>query len=68
MQKGGRWMCNALIDVASAIGARFQADDGQTLTEYGMLVAFIAIVVVAAAIILGDDISSLFVPIVKDFL
>jgi len=61
-------MCRALLEVASAIDARLGAEDGQTLTEYGMLVAFIAIVVVAAAIILGNDISSLFAPVINDFL
>ena len=41
---------------------------GQTLAEYGILVGFIAVVVVAAAILLGHDISSLFVPVVNYFI
>ena len=33
---------------------------GQTLAEYGILVAVIAIVVIVAALTLGDSLSSLF--------
>ncbi len=47
---------------------RIGEEDGQTLAEYGILVGFIAVVVIAAAVILGSDISSLFVPVVKYFL
>jgi Flp pilus assembly pilin Flp len=34
--------------------------DGQTMAEYGILIAVIAIVVVLAAVFLGSSISSLF--------
>jgi len=34
--------------------------DGQTLAEYGILVALIAIVVVAAALLLGGSVSGLY--------
>ncbi|MDQ3880177.1 MAG: Flp family type IVb pilin [Chloroflexota bacterium] len=42
--------------------ARFHRDDeeGQTLVEYGLLLALIAIVVVVALIFLGPIISQLF--------
>ncbi len=42
--------------------ARFQRDDeeGQTLVEYGLLLALIAIVVIVALIFLGPIISQLF--------
>ncbi len=42
--------------------ARFQSEDedGQTLVEYGLLLALIAIVVIAALIFLGPIISQLF--------
>jgi pilus assembly protein Flp/PilA len=35
-------------------------EDGQTMTEYGVLLALIAIVVIAALIILGPAIYSIF--------
>jgi Flp pilus assembly pilin Flp len=37
-----------------------QKDEGQDLTEYALLVALIAIVVVAAVVIFGQAISSWF--------
>jgi Flp pilus assembly pilin Flp len=40
--------------------ARLRREDGQTLAEYGMLLAVIVVVVVAAAVLLGSSISSLF--------
>ncbi len=40
---------------------RFGRDqDGPAMVEYGLLVGLIALVVAAAAILLGDDISTLF--------
>jgi Flp pilus assembly pilin Flp len=63
-------MCNAFGafgDLVRASVARTVREDGQTLAEYGMLVGFIAVVVIAAAIILGSTISSLFVPVVQLF-
>lgn len=51
----------------SSLRIALHAEDGQTLTEYGMMVAFIAIVVIAAAILLGTDISNLFAPLIQDF-
>lgn len=35
-------------------------EDGQTLAEYGILVAVIAIVVIVAAVLLGGSVSTLF--------
>jgi len=42
--------------------ARFQSEDeeGQTLVEYGLLLALIAIVVIAALLILGPIVSTVF--------
>ena len=40
--------------------ARQTEDRGQTLVEYGLLLAFIAIVVIAALILLGPTISGIF--------
>lgn len=42
------------------IRARLAAQDGQTMAEYGILIAVIALVVVAAAITLGGSLNSLF--------
>jgi Flp pilus assembly pilin Flp len=39
---------------------RLRTERGQTLAEYGILVAGIAIVVVVAAIVFGGAVSSLF--------
>ena len=35
-------------------------EEGQTMAEYGILIAVIALVVIAAAVLLGGSISSLF--------
>jgi pilus assembly protein Flp/PilA len=39
---------------------RLRREEGQTMAEYGILIAVIAIVVVLAAVFLGSSISSLF--------
>ena len=46
----------------STLLARFQSEDeeGQTLVEYGLLLALIAIIVIVALIFLGPIISQLF--------
>ena len=42
-------------------GARFVADEcGATMTEYGMLLLFIALVVLAVAKLLGQNVLSLY--------
>jgi pilus assembly protein Flp/PilA len=41
-------------------------EEGQTMAEYGLLLAVIAVVVVVAALVLGSSISSLFSTVVKD--
>ena len=35
-------------------------EEGQTLTEYGLLLFFIAIVVIVAIVVLGEQISTIF--------
>ena len=35
-------------------------EDGQTMTEYGVLLALIAVVVIAALLVLGPQIRSVF--------
>ena len=60
-------MYKTCFDPIGVIAGRLVREDGQTLAEYGMLVGFIAVVVIAAAIVLGSSISSLFVPVVRLF-
>jgi Flp pilus assembly pilin Flp len=36
------------------------SQDGQTMAEYGILIAVIALIVVVAAVVLGSSISELF--------
>jgi Flp pilus assembly pilin Flp len=50
----------ALHNFVSSLIARMRAEEGQTMAEYGLLLAVIAIIVVAAALFLGHSISSLF--------
>jgi pilus assembly protein Flp/PilA len=40
--------------------ARMHDEEGQTMAEYGLLLAVIAVVVVIAALVLGSSISALF--------
>ncbi len=49
-------------DFISNLLARFQSDDeeGQTLVEYGLLLALIAIIVIVALLFLGPIISQIF--------
>ena len=49
-----------LYSVFSAMLTRLRREEGQTMAEYGILIAVIAIVVVLAAVFLGSSISSLF--------
>lgn len=48
---------NAFITMVSV---RMRREEGQTMAEYGILVAVIALIVIAAAVLLGSSISSLF--------
>ena len=49
-------------DFISTLLARFQSEDeeGQTLVEYGLLLALIAIIVIVALLFLGPIISNIF--------
>lgn len=40
--------------------ARFPREDGAVATEYGLLLVLIALAIISAAIILGDDIAQIF--------
>jgi pilus assembly protein Flp/PilA len=49
-------------DFISYLVARFQSEDeeGQTLVEYGLLLALIAIIVIVALLFLGPIVSQIF--------
>ena len=53
-------MLNSLFDALSFLKLRLGRDEGQTMAEYGILIAVIAIVVVVAAVLLGGNLSTLF--------
>ncbi len=48
----------ALLTMAHNRLARLEEEDGQGLTEYALILVLVAIVVIAALVVLGDDISS----------
>jgi Flp pilus assembly pilin Flp len=43
----------------SALLVRRRTDSGQTMAEYGLLIAVIAIIVIVAAVLLGTNLSGL---------
>jgi pilus assembly protein Flp/PilA len=49
-----------LLELPQKLTSWMSREDGQTMAEYGILIAVIAIVVVVAAAVLGSSISSLF--------
>jgi Flp pilus assembly pilin Flp len=60
-------MLTSLQELTDCILARLRATDGQTMAEYGMLLSVIAIVIVALVLLVGSEISNLFVPILHYF-
>jgi len=53
-------MLNSLYQLVGTVIARMQREEGQTMAEYAILVTVIAVVVLAAATLLGNSISSIF--------
>jgi Flp pilus assembly pilin Flp len=53
-------MWTSLSQFVSSLMLRAQREEGQTMAEYAILVTVIAVVVLAAAILLGSSISSIF--------
>jgi pilus assembly protein Flp/PilA len=49
-----------LLNLVTIFTARFRSEEGQTMAEYGILIAVIAIIVVGAAAILGTQITGVF--------
>ena len=53
-------MKNLISTLVSFIQNRREDEEGQTLVEYGLLLALIAIVVIAVLLLLGPAISTIF--------
>jgi len=53
-------MLSSLFDIVSMMLTHARDEDGQTMAEYGILIAVIALIVVVAAVVLGGSISGLF--------
>ncbi len=53
-------MMNGIFDIVGMLVTRLRNQEGQTMAEYGILIAVIAVIVVLAATLLGSNISSLF--------
>jgi Flp pilus assembly pilin Flp len=51
---------NRLYSLAVSVITRMHRQEGQTLAEYGLLIAAIAVVAIAVAVLLGSSISALF--------
>jgi pilus assembly protein Flp/PilA len=49
-----------LYTAISSLLTRLRREEGQTMAEYGILIGVIAIIVVAAAFLLGGSITNLF--------
>jgi Flp pilus assembly pilin Flp len=53
-------MLNIFVNLAGMLSSSLRRQEGQTMAEYGILIAVIALVVIVVAITLGGKISSLF--------
>ncbi len=53
-------MTNGIFDLVGMLVSRMRNQAGQTMAEYGILIAVIAVIVVLAATLLGGNISTLF--------
>ena len=52
-------MMNSLFDIVSLLSVRLRREEGQTMAEYGILIAVIALIVIVAASF-SASISALF--------
>jgi len=53
-------MLNSIFAYVTTLTLRMHREEGQTMAEYGILLAVIALIVIGAAVFLGSSISSLF--------
>ena len=49
-----------MLELYTRLQARLASERGATAVEYGIMVALIAVVIIAAVRLLGEDISALF--------
>ncbi len=49
-----------LGDAAELVRSQLRREEGQTMTEYGVLLALIAVVVIVALLVLGPKIAAVF--------
>jgi pilus assembly protein Flp/PilA len=52
-------MLSFLIDLQSRMIGALRSEEGQGLVEYGLILAFVSVVAIAALGFLGSDITSL---------
>ena len=55
-----------LHDWLTRVIVRLQAEDGQTMAEYGILVAVIALIAIVGATVFGGHLSTFFSGLVND--
>lgn len=53
-------MISSLYDFVTMLVIRMRHNEGQTMAEYGILIAVIALVVIVAAMLLGGNLKGLF--------
>jgi Flp pilus assembly pilin Flp len=51
---------NMIFVMCRSLATQLRREDGQTLAEYGILAAVIAVIVIVAAILFGTNMSTLF--------
>jgi Flp pilus assembly pilin Flp len=51
---------NLIVTICRSLVTLLRRQDGQTLAEYGILAAVVAVVVIVAAIAFGTSVSTLF--------
>ena len=53
-------MTTALTRIHSRVASTLRKEDGATAVEYGLMVALIAVVIIAAVLALGTKLSDIF--------
>jgi pilus assembly protein Flp/PilA len=49
-----------MLSMITKVQSFFKSEDGATAIEYGLIAAGIAVAIIAAVFVVGDDLSSLF--------
>jgi Flp pilus assembly pilin Flp len=63
----GMWMSLSLSQLVGGLVARLRREEGQTMAEYALILALIAVVTAAVIVTLGGSISSVFNSVVGQF-